>query len=252
MPLVEPEWAPPEIMTPDTLLPERLEPLTFMLALGFGLLAVYTSVVLARRSRQMDWEERKQLLPVGGVVVGVGIWSAFLLFTLSRHFPILSELDPALSALALVASGGAAVAITLSTGFRTRSPWAALLSVLVAAPLILGSAAETVRIRAELMEAVAEFDEVYASQFPGGAREATLFQLRQALERSGTFGNTGTIQVTQLVGDSPIVALTAHALDEERRKARSAGMDDFVSKPFKAHELFQALERVRRHPSPSD
>lgn len=41
----------------------------------------------------------------------------------------------------------------------------------------------------------------------------------------------------------PIVALTAHALREEREKCLAVGMDDFVTKPFKPEALDAVLER---------
>ena len=40
----------------------------------------------------------------------------------------------------------------------------------------------------------------------------------------------------------PIVALTAHAFDEERERAMSSGMNGFLSKPFRPHELFALVE----------
>jgi signal transduction histidine kinase/CheY-like chemotaxis protein len=42
----------------------------------------------------------------------------------------------------------------------------------------------------------------------------------------------------------PIIALTAHALSDDRERCLGAGMDDFVSKPIEASDLFDALERV--------
>jgi signal transduction histidine kinase/CheY-like chemotaxis protein len=41
----------------------------------------------------------------------------------------------------------------------------------------------------------------------------------------------------------PIIALTANALPSDRLKCLMAGMDDFVTKPVRAEELRQALER---------
>jgi CheY-like chemotaxis protein len=39
----------------------------------------------------------------------------------------------------------------------------------------------------------------------------------------------------------PIVALTAHALDEDRQKCVEAGMDDYLSKPFSQQQLASAI-----------
>ncbi len=41
----------------------------------------------------------------------------------------------------------------------------------------------------------------------------------------------------------PIIALTAHALPEERDRCMAAGMNAFLSKPFKPHDLYAVVER---------
>jgi PAS domain S-box-containing protein len=44
----------------------------------------------------------------------------------------------------------------------------------------------------------------------------------------------------------PIIALTAHALPEDRDRCMAAGMDGYASKPFKAIEVMAAIEQARR------
>ncbi|MDH5371937.1 MAG: response regulator, partial [Acidimicrobiia bacterium] len=45
----------------------------------------------------------------------------------------------------------------------------------------------------------------------------------------------------------PIIALTAHAMDTDRDSCLQAGMDGFLTKPFRAEELFAALEQLVPH-----
>ncbi len=53
---------------------------------------------------------------------------------------------------------------------------------------------------------------------------------------------TAEIRKTAKGKHLPIVALTAHALTGDREKYLSAGMNGYLSKPFKPHELFAAAE----------
>ena len=51
------------------------------------------------------------------------------------------------------------------------------------------------------------------------------------------------IRGTKAGADTKIIALTAHALEEERGPILAAGCDDLVRKPFREQELFDALAR---------
>jgi CheY-like chemotaxis protein len=51
------------------------------------------------------------------------------------------------------------------------------------------------------------------------------------------------IRATQAGAETKIIALTAHALDEESKPILAAGCDDLVRKPFREQELFDALAR---------
>jgi two-component system, cell cycle response regulator DivK len=62
-------------------------------------------------------------------------------------------------------------------------------------------------------------------------------------------GMTGTDVMRTLNADStfkdtPIVALTAHAMDSERKEALAAGFDAWISKPCLPDQLVLALERI--------
>jgi len=43
---------------------------------------------------------------------------------------------------------------------------------------------------------------------------------------------------------TPIIAMTAYAMREDMERCRDAGMDDYISKPFRHDEIVSALERT--------
>ena len=57
-------------------------------------------------------------------------------------------------------------------------------------------------------------------------------------------GLDATRIIKEVSGDTPVVALSAYAFEENIREARAAGCDDFLAKPFKVENL---IEMVRKH-----
>jgi two-component system, sensor histidine kinase RetS len=54
------------------------------------------------------------------------------------------------------------------------------------------------------------------------------------------------LERSQQLAAVPIVALTAHILDEHRQHGLDAGMDDFLGKPLDSGLLYSTLERFLR------
>ena len=59
-------------------------------------------------------------------------------------------------------------------------------------------------------------------------------------------GLTATIEIRQIEeeGHIPIIAMTAHALKGDMERCLAAGMDGYVAKPIRAHELFEEMDRL--------
>lgn len=47
-------------------------------------------------------------------------------------------------------------------------------------------------------------------------------------------------------GDIPIIAMTANAYDEDKRKSQDAGMNDHLSKPIEPQRLYDAIQKLLR------
>lgn len=46
--------------------------------------------------------------------------------------------------------------------------------------------------------------------------------------------------------DIPVIAMTAHAMEGDREKFLSAGMDDYIEKPFNFEEVFKCINRFNK------
>ncbi len=67
-------------------------------------------------------------------------------------------------------------------------------------------------------------------------------------------GYTATRAIRQLpppVGTLPIIAVTAHAMQEDREKCLKAGISDYITKPINPDALVAALSKNMVHPAPS-
>src|SRR5262249_15871129 len=64
-------------------------------------------------------------------------------------------------------------------------------------------------------------------------------------------GVEATIEVRKRDKKTPIVALTANVVPEEKERCFASGMNGYLSKPFKAHELFGVVEGWSRPETPT-
>ncbi|MCB1889098.1 MAG: response regulator [Rhodocyclaceae bacterium] len=108
---------------------------------------------------------------------------------------------------------------------------------------ILQKAGHSVSIAANGKEAIEQFDQrvfdliLMDVQMPvmGGLEAAQAIRAREARRSWSAEGQWR---------QTPIVAMTAHAMQGDRERCLDSGMDDYVAKPIKPAELFAAIERV--------
>ncbi|RYZ66259.1 MAG: response regulator [Proteobacteria bacterium] len=59
-------------------------------------------------------------------------------------------------------------------------------------------------------------------------------------------GHEAVQKLRGLGWSKPIVALTAHAMREERVRAMDSGFSDYLSKPINIHELNRVLQTITK------
>jgi two-component system cell cycle response regulator DivK len=62
---------------------------------------------------------------------------------------------------------------------------------------------------------------------------------------------TRRIKADPTLKDVPIIAVTSYALSGDEDKARAAGCDGFVAKPYSPRQLLAKIQEFLREPTPS-
>ena len=57
---------------------------------------------------------------------------------------------------------------------------------------------------------------------------------------------TRRIKASPALSEIPIIAVTSHALSDDERKARAAGCDDYVAKPFSPRAMLAKVQQLAR------
>lgn len=76
---------------------------------------------------------------------------------------------------------------------------------------------------------------------PASGIDAVLMDLR--MPGLDGLAATAFIREQRSLAELPVIAVTAHALDEERQRCLAAGMNDFLTKPIEPERLLAALAR---------
>ena len=59
----------------------------------------------------------------------------------------------------------------------------------------------------------------------------------------GMNGLDATRIIKEVSSNTPVIALSAYAFEENIRAAKEAGFDDFMAKPFKVENLIEIVKR---------
>lgn len=91
---------------------------------------------------------------------------------------------------------------------------------------------------------VAEDGEVAVRKYPARRWNAVLMDCQMpVMDGFAAVAEIRTYEARHHLARTPVIALTANAMDGDRDKCVAAGMDDFVSKPFTMTQLREAIEK---------
>ncbi|HIJ93557.1 MAG TPA: hypothetical protein HPP84_09305 [Rhodospirillaceae bacterium] len=89
----------------------------------------------------------------------------------------------------------------------------------------------TAQSQARLMEAIANFDQLYSSNYPGGTEAATISQIKDAHEAYKGLGETGEFTLARVEGDRIVFILLHRHLDLDQPKP--VDIDSKLAEPMR-------------------
>ncbi len=151
---------------------------------------------------------------------------------------------------ALMTVGGGAGKGELSAPAGSGAAFAHRLAALAGARVLVVEDNEiNQQVARELLENAGLVVEVAADGKEGFAavQERDFDLVFMDIQMPGMDGNEACRRIRAELGARgralPVVAMTAHVLDEERERSRAAGMNDYISKPLDPEALYQLLLR---------
>jgi CheY-like chemotaxis protein len=60
-------------------------------------------------------------------------------------------------------------------------------------------------------------------------------------------GLDATRIIKEVSSETPVIALSAYAFEEDIKKTKIAGCDDFIPKPFHIEELLNTIAKYMKH-----
>jgi CheY-like chemotaxis protein len=110
---------------------------------------------------------------------------------------------------------------------------------------------EDVELNRELLRQLLEDDYLLLTATDGEeavtitrARHPDLVLMDLSLPRVDGWEATRRIKADPALGRTPVIALTAHAMEGDEERARQCGCDDYISKPIDERLLLEKLETL--------